>query len=588
MAVTVTVTVMLRRWAQGLVTLATLATMPLAAAQEVPAPGSSEARAPFRVSDHYAPGAQSAYRFEQGGVAVGDSWWDYVGVLPDLTPPAHRFTGGWRIEQQGPLGKAEVRASGEVVVDESGHPLRCRFLTEAGGMTHVVELAMAEGQATGSSTSGPQSKPLLAPIGAESFLLSNNWIGLMELIAFGAVPTTGEALTLPLFHAESATTLSYELRRLADYVVERDGGVFRGRKLRDSLGQVLRLREDGSLFEIEIPAQGFRIRRTDAAIERFEVSPPTRPREDFTREEVTIARGDFTLAGAITKLPTASGRAPALFFVSGSGAQDRDGLSGGIDLGTHELLDALTAAGFVVLRVDDRGVGKSGGSLVGATLRDLVDDARACVDFLLARDDVDPQRLFVIGHSEGGVTAPVLACERSLRGIVLMAAPGRGLTAILREQKRAGLEAAGLRGKLLDDELAVHAQFLELVTGDEPIDPQQVRADYRPALADRAWLQSHALHDPIAQIAQVKCSVLIVQGEQDVQVSAERDAPALLAALEGAGHSDVTLVRLPLLDHLFKKVTSVPPTTADYLRPRPVDPDFLATVTAWLQQRGAK
>lgn len=550
-----------------------------------PPAASATPRAPFRVADHYAPGAQAGFVFEQGGVAIGHSWWDYAGPLQDVAPPLHRFTGGWRIEQQGPLGKAELRASGEVIVDDGGHPRRAHFLSEVGGMVHDLEFVLADGQAQGRLISGPKSKPIVAPVGPDALLLANNWIGLMELIVLAARPEDGETLRPPLFHADSVSMLAFELRRLADYVVERDGVVHRGRKVRDSLGQVTRLREDGALFEIEIPAQGFRIRRTDAPLDRFTVAPPSQPRADFAREEVTLARGGFTLAGAVTKPLGATGRLPALLFVGGSGPQDRDGLSGGLDLGTHELLDAVTAAGFAVLRVDDRGTGASGGTLTGATLRDLADDARGWLELLRARDDVDPQRLFVIGHSEGGVIAPLLAAELPLCGVVLLAAPGRDLMALLREQKRAGLEAAGLRGKLLDDELAVHAEFLKLVAGDAPIDPQQVRADYRPALADRDWLRSHARHDPLATIAQVKCPVLIAQGEQDVQVSVERDAPPLLATLQAAGHPDATLAKFAALDHLFKKVTTIPPTTADYLRPRPVDPEFLATVVAWLAAR---
>ena len=129
----------------------------------------------------------------------------------------------------------------------------------------------------------------------------------------------------------------------------------------------------------------------------------------------------------------------------------------------------------------------------------------------------------------------------------------------------------------------MHRKFIELVTGDGPVDPDDVRADYRPALKERPWLKSHARHDPLAQIAKVKCPVLILQGAKDVQVSAERDAPPLAAALKTAGNLDATLVVFPTLDHLFKKTLSDPPSTADYLKARPLDAAFLSTVTEWLR-----
>jgi len=544
--------------------------------------------APVRAStigDLYAPGAKAAWVYEQGGVAIGHAWWDYLGPLQDVVPPAHRFTGGWRVEQQGALGKFEVRCTGEMVLDDRGLPLRGSVLSESAGVRGAFDFVVADGKLAGTRTQGPTTTPLQQAVEPGSRLLFNNWIGLIEVVTKLAPPSDGPERVLPLLHPESGSTLRYTLRDLGDFDVKRDGVEVRGRKYRDSLGEVVRALPDGTLFEVEIAAQGIRIRRSDATVERFEIERPAPIERDFESEEVAIDRGGWTIAGSLTKPRGASGKLPALFFVSGSGSQDREGMASGIDAGTHELLDHLTRAGFAVLRVDDRGVGKSGGPTADVSFDDLVADARACVDWLLARPDVDPKRVVVIGHSEGGETAPILACERPLAAIVLMAPPGRGMVEILREQKRAGLAAAGVPEALIASELEVHAKFLEIVTSDGAIDPSQVRADYRPWLKERAWFRSHAKHDPIAQIAKVKCPVLIAQGGKDVQVSAERDAPPLLEALEKAGNSDAELALFPDLDHLFKKVLSDPPTTADYLKIRPVDPAFLDKVTTWIRAR---
>ena len=539
------------------------------------------------IATAYAPGEKAVWAIEQGGLLIGHAWWDYHGRVPTIEPPLHRFHGGYVMGTQSALGLLQMRASGEVLLDGRGRPRRVQLRSDGAGVSSALEVTLANGRAAGAMTVGPKSAPIDLAVRDDAFLLVNNWIGLLEVMVRLAAPADGQRADLLLFHPETANTLPLELRALGEFDVRRGETIVSGRKFRDSLGELLRVLPGGALYEVDVAAQGVRMRRTEEPFERFDLPSLTpRAQRDFVREEVSIERGGWQLAGSITRpRKAAAERLPALFFLSGSGSQDRDGMAGGIDLGTHELLDHLTEAGFLVLRVDDRGAGASGGPLAGLTRRALADDALACVDLLRARADVDPAKLFLIGHSEGGVTAPIVACERPVAGIVLMAAPGRPLAAVLRDQKRAGLEAAGLPQALIDAELAEHARFLQLVGGDGAVKPDDVRIDYRPALNELDWLRSHARHDPLAQLAKVRVPVLIAQGAKDVQVSAERDAPALLAALQAAGHADASLALFPRLDHLFKAILSDPPTTADYLQARPVDPEFLIKVTEWLLAR---
>src|SRR4029453_10305689 len=158
-------------------------------------------------------------------------------------------------------------------------------------------------------------------------------------------------------------------------------------------------------------------------------------------------------------------------------------------------LDRVTAEGFATLRVDDRGSGKSTGPIADVTFDDLVADVRAWAAFLLAREHVDPKRVFVIGHSEGGETAPILACERPLAGVVLMAAPGRSIFAILREQKQQAL--AGMPKPFVDSSLADHQKALGLRCREGEGDPTKLPLEYRSEWPNRAWYRSHARHDPI-------------------------------------------------------------------------------------------
>jgi hypothetical protein len=217
---------------------------------------------------------------------------------------------------------------------------------------------------------------------------------------------------------------------------------------------------------------------------------------------------------------------------------------------------------------------------------DLVADARACVDFLFTRDDVDSRRVALIGHSEGGVTAPILAGENSrIAAVVLLAAPGRGLIEILMEQNAQALDTLGLEGEERTARLAEIRTFLDRITSDEEIDPESVPADLRSGFALRTWLQQHARQDVLANARKLRCPVLVLQGAKDFQVSAERDSGPLSTAIVDAGNKDCTRRVFPDLDHLFKNVEGEESKLTDYFEKRPVDAEFLDVLVAWLKER---
>jgi pimeloyl-ACP methyl ester carboxylesterase len=166
-----------------------------------------------------------------------------------------------------------------------------------------------------------------------------------------------------------------------------------------------------------------------------------------------------------------------------------------------------------------------------------------------------------------------------------MAAAGRSIFDVLKEQKTTELDEAGITGAKKDEELAVHRKFLELMASDREVKPDEVRADYRSALRSRAWIKSHAKQDPITAMKRVHCPVLVLQGEKDIQVSAERDAKPLAAALDAAHNEDHELKLFPDLDHLFKKVEGARSQLSDYAKKRPVDPEFLDVLVRWLSAR---
>lgn len=341
------------------------------------------------------------------------------------------------------------------------------------------------------------------------------------------------------------------------------------------------------MVRLEIPGADLVVRRSDENVDLPGLEPPApAPAEtSFDTEEVEIVHGEVTLAGTITRPRGAKGRLPAVFFVSGSGGQDRNGMSSGMDTGTHEILDRLTAEGFLVLRVDDRGVGSSRGPTEGIGFRDLVADARAAVGFLFEREDVDPERIAIIGHSEGGLTATILAAERPIAALVLMAAAGRSLIDVIVDQNVPALEAGGLKGEALETSLGAIRDHLLRIGGDDDLEAGDLPPEFRSLLANRRWFQDHARERPLERVKALRCPVLILQGDRDIQISPDKDARALERALAESDHADHTLHVIPGLDHLFKNTGGRESEIDQYYEKRPVDEGFLDLLSGWLAQR---
>jgi pimeloyl-ACP methyl ester carboxylesterase len=192
----------------------------------------------------------------------------------------------------------------------------------------------------------------------------------------------------------------------------------------------------------------------------------------------------------------------------------------------------------------------------------------------------------LIGHSEGGLTAPRLAIEQPrIAALVLMAATGRPLVEVMLDQNRLALSDAGLAGEALEEALKSVRSLLERLAGEGEVAPEELPADQRGLLANRSWLRDHARQDPPATLSRVTCPVLILQGGKDIQVSPEKDARALEQALDAAAHDDHELHLFPQLDHLFKPVRGETSSLAEYFTDRAVDTDFLDLVSHWLVER---
>ena len=329
-------------------------------------------------------------------------------------------------------------------------------------------------------------------------------------------------------------------------------------------------------------------------------------------EDVTFENGDVTLAGTLT-LPPSEGAHPVVVLVSGTGPQDRDESFGGdIPIEPFRLLaDALTREGIGVLRYDDRGVGGSTGNFSTSTVSDFATDAEAAIRYLLTREEINPDEIGLIGHSEGGLVAAMLGARNpDLDFIISLAGPGVIGKEIILMQNQRLFELEGATQEEIDAQLAFIERVSEHMGDAETVEamsyeyilemveemPEEERAsignaeDYARMVAAQmaqqygnASFESFMNYNPAPDLAQTSIPVLAIFGGKDIQVDAEQNAPAVEAALAEAGNEDYEIVVLPDANHLFQAADTG--SLAEYSTlAGEFTPELLPTIIGWLHE----
>jgi dipeptidyl aminopeptidase/acylaminoacyl peptidase len=375
------------------------------------------------------------------------------------------------------------------------------------------------------------AEPAHVPSPPEALAVINPSAAFIEQMVRRAIAIGADTSGIPLFIAGAPQAVTLIARRIA----------------RDSLtlsyaGVVMRvaISPEGRLLGGALPDQHVTIER-GPAVETLTMAtvdygaPADAP---YTAEEVVIRTpAGLRLTGTLT-IPRArrTGRAPAVVTITGSGAQDRDGHPAGFGdyRPFREIADTLGRRGMAVLRLDDRGVNGSDPGPAGATSRDLADDIRAAVAFLRARPEIDGARVGIVGHSEGGLIAPMVAASDStLRAIVLMAgfaSPGREI--IASQQMYVVDTVAHLTG---DQRSAALAQYRRATDSLARVVP---------------WWNELLAYDPAPTARRVTASVLILHGETDHQVPLP-EAEKLAGAFRAGASRSVTVRTFPATNHLF-------------------------------------
>ncbi|MFD8247856.1 alpha/beta hydrolase family protein [Nocardia sp. NPDC059691] len=336
------------------------------------------------------------------------------------------------------------------------------------------------------------------------------------------------------------------------------------------------------------------------ALSRGKVVPPAHPQEPkppfpYKTEDVTYSNGGITIAGTLTE-PQGPGPFPAILMITGSGAQDRDE-----ELMGHKpfllLADTFTRAGYAVLRTDDRGVGGTGGKLDDANYTDLAEDAAAGVRFLRARSEIDPARIGLFGHSEGGYLAPLVAArpDSGVAFAVLMAGPGVPGSDVLVEQTRLLATANGTPPDQVETQVRDMAELSALLKAGDLDGARQLAVRQNQALPadqrvpdDQAaaqitpYLAALVAYDPAPALSALRIPVLAFFGGKDLQVPPAQSEQPMRDHL--AADPDATVHVFPGLNHLMQHTETGLPREYGAIETT-ISPEVLDYVTGWLRQR---
>jgi len=331
-----------------------------------------------------------------------------------------------------------------------------------------------------------------------------------------------------------------------------------------------------------------------AELERRRPQNPVPP-YPYRSEDVEYSNpvANIKLAATLT-IPKGAGPFPAVVLITGSGPQDRDEAL----LGHKPFLvlsDYLTRRGIAVLRTDDRGVAKSGGTFATATTADFATDTEAGVAYLKSRPEVNPRKIGLVGHSEGGIIAPMVAARNpDIAFIVMMAGSGVNGEEILVAQTQLIAEAAGATHADAGKGAAQERAMLDIVASEK--DVVALKKKLRENLAGKVpeekmdatlkqiaspWYLYFVTYDPAPALRTVKCPVLAIGGSKDLQVPPNQNLPAIRKALEDGGNHNFEVEELPGLNHLFQTAPTGAPSEYSEIE-ETIAPVVLDKIASWI------
>jgi len=321
--------------------------------------------------------------------------------------------------------------------------------------------------------------------------------------------------------------------------------------------------------------------------------------EGVTEEEISFVSDGLTLAGTAA-FPSGEGPFSAALFIHGSGPVDRDGNAVGMEMDAYrQLAHALAEGGIASLRFDKRGVGESEGDGATASMADLVGDVRAALAALRERPEIDPERVILIGHSEGAYLAPIVAGEDDApAGVALLAGASRPLDEITRWQIETLLRQQGASEEQVAAALEQEDEYIAFVessTGewaDYTVDDlkaalswltDETAAQLAATPLGLSWLREHYTADTEGALRGVTAPVLALNGEKDLQVPVD-EGERIREILADAGNEDVIVHAIPDLNHLLRYHPEEPSLIFRHIAD-PVDSRVIELLLEWVLAR---
>jgi pimeloyl-ACP methyl ester carboxylesterase len=340
---------------------------------------------------------------------------------------------------------------------------------------------------------------------------------------------------------------------------------------------------------------------------------PLRP-YPYDEREVTYknSKTGVKLAGTLT-LPRVKGKVPVVLLISGSGQQDRNETILG-----HQpfliLADYLTRRGIAVLRVDDQGIGGSTGNFEIATGEDLAGDVLAGVEYLKKQPKINPQKIGLIGHSEGGLIAPMVAVKsKDVAFIILLAGPGIPGEQSMAAQLAAMLKARGKNNRIIERDLNLQKSLFAIVKQEKDNSNaegkiREVLTKYVDSLTEaekqalgakdsfikiqtesvlKPWIRFYISYDPRLALSKVICPVLALYGSKDTQFEPRKNMSEIQAALKKGANKDFVVKELPNLNHLFQTCQNGSPDEYRKIE-ETIAPSVLQIIGDWIINHSKK
>ncbi|MDH6354442.1 fermentation-respiration switch protein FrsA (DUF1100 family) [Dysgonomonas sp. PH5-45] len=366
------------------------------------------------------------------------------------------------------------------------------------------------------------------------------------------------------------------------------------------------LKDDGKLYGIFTQGMDMPLDMV-----KGETEQPKRPQEPkapfpYKTEDVKFGNenADITLAGTLT-MPAERKNFPAVVLVTGSGAQNRNE-----EIMGHKpflvIADYLTRNGIAVLRFDDRGVGESEGDFGSALTDDFATDAAAALSYLKTRKDINPRKIGMLGHSEGGSVAfKQAAANKDVAYIISLAGPGVKGDSLILKQAEAIVKAGGVtdfqwkfqepilrnryalltQDKSLDElKKELYADITKTIPPDMLKDEnlkKKIETEMRPMTSP--WYIAFLKYDPASDLKKIKCPVLALNGDKDLQVPADMNLTAIETILKNNGNKNVTVKKYAGLNHLFQQCQTGQISEYNQIE-ETINPQVLQDITDWILQ----